>query len=126
MPIQTRRGPFPTQAATRLQKPCVSSIPTVPMRGMKGQNALRPVIASSAGRIVSIATIAMPTPRAQIGPSPEVPVTSASVRVSRAAMTVRPEAKMAGLALRIAMRTASCLSSWLRSSSRYLDTRSKA
>ena len=118
MPIQTRRGPRPTQRAIRLHAPWVSSVPSLPKRGMNGQNALRPVIASSAGRIVSIETIARPTPSAPIGPRPAVPVTSASVSVSSAAITVAAEATIAGPALRIAMRTASCLSSWLRSSSR--------
>ena len=85
---------------------------------MNGQNARRPVIASSAGRMVSIETIASPTPMAPIGPRPAVLVTSAIDSVSRAAITVRPEATIAGPALRIATRTASCLSSWLRNSSR--------
>ena len=73
---QRRADPDPPRpavrpsAAMRLQKPCVSSMPSVPTRGMNGQNALRPVIASSAGRMVSIETIAMPTPSAPIGPRP--------------------------------------------------------
>ena len=118
VPIQTGRGPRPTQAAIRLQVPCVSSMPSLPTRGMNGQKARRPVIARSAGRMVSIATIARPTPSAPIGPSPAVPLTSASERVNSAAITVPAEATIAGPALRIATRTASCLSSWRRSSSR--------
>ena len=89
---------------------------------MNGQNAFLPVIASRAGRMVIIETIARPTPSAPIGPRPAVPVTSASESVNSAAITVAADATIAGPALRIATRTASCLSSLRRNSSRYLDT----
>jgi hypothetical protein len=68
--------------------------------------------------MVSMATTAIAMPSAPIGPRPEVPVTSASDRVSSAAITVPPEARMTGLVLRIVTPMASCLSSWRRSSSR--------
>jgi hypothetical protein len=57
-------------------------------------------------------------PIAPIGPSPAVPSTWASVRHSSAAITVQPEATIAGPAVRKASAIASCLSSWRRSSSR--------
>ena len=68
--------------------------------------------------MVSIEIIAIPTPMAPIGPSPAVPLTSASDSVRSATMTVRPEARIAGPAVCNATRIASCLSSWRRSSSR--------
>ena len=93
---------------------------------MNGQKARRPVIASSAGRMVSIETIARAIPIAPIGPRPAVELTSANESVSRAAITVAPEARITGPVRRIATRTASCLSSCRRSSSRYRDTSSSA
>ena len=93
---------------------------------MNGQNARRPKIASAAGSIVSMKIIARPTPSAPIGPSPAVELTSARISTSSAAITVRPEARIAGPAVPSAIRIASCLSSWRRSSSRYLDTSSSA
>ena len=66
------------------------------VRDRAGQNQLRPQIVSSAGSIVSIEIIAIPTPIAPIGPRPAVPLTSAIESVSSAAITVRPEAKIAG------------------------------
>ena len=85
---------------------------------MNGKNTQRPSSTSSAGSSVSIAIIATAIPSAPIGPSPDVPLTFASVRHSSAAMTVRPEAKIAGPAVRSASAIASCLSAWRRSSSR--------
>ena len=67
---------------------------------------------------MSIEIIASATPIAPIGPSPAVPLTSATLSVSSAAITVSPEARIAGPALRSAIAIASCLSSWRRSSSR--------
>ncbi len=93
---------------------------------MRGQKARRPQITSQAGSSVSIASIATATPSAPIGPRPDVPLTSASMRHSSAAMTVMPEAKIAGPAVRSASAIASCLSSWVRSSSRYRATSSNA
>jgi hypothetical protein len=61
---------------------------------------------------------ATPMPIAPIGPRPAVPFTFASESDSSAAMTVRPDAKIAGPARRNASSIASCLSSWRRSSSR--------
>ena len=75
-------------------------------------------MASMAGSSVSIVIIATAMPIAPIGPRPAVPSTSAIDRHSSAAITVQPEAKMAGPAVRMASATASCLSSCLRSSSR--------
>ena len=60
------------------------------------QNALRPKITSSAGSMVSIEIIAIPTPIAPIGPRPAVPLTSARLSVSSARITVSPEARIAG------------------------------
>ena len=50
-------------------------------------------------------------PIAPIGPRPAVPLTSASDKRSSAAITVIPEAKIAGPAVRSAIAIASCLSS---------------
>ena len=118
VPTQTRRGARATHSAIRRQAPCVSSVPSLPTRGMKGQKARRPKIVSRAGRMVSIETIAIAMPIAPIGPRPEVPLTSASDSVSSAAITVAPEARMTGLVRRSVTRMASCLSSCRRSSSR--------
>ena len=85
---------------------------------MNGQNARRPKIVSAAGSIVSMKSIARPTPIAPTGPSPAVEFTSASSSTSSAAITVRPEARIAGPAVRSAIAIASCLSSCRRSSSR--------
>ena len=76
--IQTARGRIATRSPIRRQKPCVSSTAASPRCGMRGQNQLRPQIVSAAGSIVSIEIIASPTPIAPIGPSPAVPLTSAS------------------------------------------------
>ena len=118
MPIQTRRGPRPIHSPIRRQTPWVSSAASSPTWGTNGQNAQRPAITSIAGSSVSIETIAIAIPVAPIGPSPAVPSTSASSRQSSAAITVRPEARIAGPARRSASPIASCLSSWRRSSSR--------
>ena len=118
VPAQTRRGPRATHSAIRRHRPCVSSVPSLPTRGTNGQKARRPNNASSAGRMVSIATMAIAMPIAPIGPRPAVLVTSASERVNKAAITVPPEARITGLVRRTVTRMASCLSSWRRSSSR--------
>ncbi len=123
MPLtQTRRGLAATRSPIRRQRPCVSSVPCCPTCGIvskKGdQNALRPQITSSAGSMVSIEIIAIPTPMAPIGPRPAVPLTSASESVSSARITVSPEARIAGPAVPSATFIASCLSSCRRSSSR--------
>ena len=84
----------------RRQKPWVSSVPPAPTWGIVSkpgdQNALRPKIASSAGSTVSIEIIASPTPIAPTGPRPAVELTSAMLSVSSAAITVSPEARIAG------------------------------
>ena len=126
VPIHTRRGLRATRLPTLRQVPCVSSAPVSPKCGTPllqpniggRQNAPRPVMASMAGSSVSIVIIATAMPIAPIGPRPAVPSTWASDRHSSAAMTVQPEAKIAGPAVRMASATASCLSSCLRSSSR--------
>ena len=86
--------------------------------GTKGQKARRPKIVSSAGSRVSIERAAQKMPIAAIGPSPEVPLTLAIIRQSRAAITVAAEAKIAGPAEARAVRIASCLSAVRCSSSR--------
>ncbi len=88
------------------------------MCGTKGQKARRPKIVSSAGSRVSIESAAQATPIAAIGPSPEVPLTLAIIRQSRAAITVRAEAKIAGPADSSAAPIASYLSAVWCSSSR--------
>ena len=75
-------------------------------------------MASSAGSSVSMVIMATAMPTAPIGPRPAVPSTWAIDRQSSAAITVQPEAKIAGPAVRMASAIASCLSSCLRSSSR--------
>ena len=85
---------------------------------MNGQNDQRPAMTSTAGNSVSIEIIAIAMPVAPIGPRPEVPSTSASIRQSNAEITVNPEAMIAGPARRSAFAIASCRSSWSRSSSR--------
>ena len=121
-PTQTRREWAATHSPMRRQRPWVSSAPCCPTCGIVSrngdQNALRPKIASSAGSMVSIEIIAIPTPMAPIGPSPAVPLTSARLSVSSATITVSPEARIAGPAVCSATRIASCLSSWRRNSSR--------
>ena len=128
--IQIGRGRDATRSPIRRQRPWVSSVPIWPTCGIVSkngdQNALRPQITSSAGSIVSIEIIAIPTPMAPIGPRPAVPLTSARLSVSNARITVIPEARMAGPAVRSATRIASCLSSWRRNSSRYRLTSSNA
>ncbi len=120
--IQTVRGRVATRSPTRRQKPCVSSTPACPVWGIVSspgdQNARRPQITSAAGSTVSIEIIASATPIAPTGPSPAVEFTSARLSVSSAAITVRPEARIAGPAPRSAFAIASCSSSCLRSSSR--------
>jgi hypothetical protein len=85
---------------------------------MNGQKARLPTINSSAGSSVSIAIIATAIPIAPIGPRPAVPLSSASMRQSNAAITVMPEANIAGPAVLSARLIASCLSLARRSSSR--------
>ena len=90
--------------------------------GTNGQNARRPKIVSSAGSSVSMEIAAQATPMAAIGPRPEVPLTRAMLRQSRAAITVAAEANTAGPAEVIAARMASWRSNVWWSSSRYLAT----
>jgi hypothetical protein len=73
---------------------------------------------SSAGRNVICDSSATRMPIAPIGPSPAVPLTSASDNDNNAIDTVSAEATIAGPALRRARAIASCLSSICRSSSR--------
>ena len=68
--------------------------------------------------LVSMNAIARKIPIAPMGPSPAVPLTSASISTSSAATTVRPEYTIAGPAVRSASCIASCRDSWRRSSSR--------
>ena len=126
VPIQTRRGlratrlPTCAPGAVRLVGAGVAEVrhAVAPAEDRRRQNARRPVMASIAGSSVSIVIIATAMPIAPIGPRPAVPSTSASDRHSSAAITVQPEAKIAGPAVRMASAIASCLSSCLRSSSR--------
>ena len=97
-----------------------------PYRGRSGQNTQRPVMTSSAGSSVIMASRPTPTPIAATGPSPEMSAESAASRQSIAAITVRPLAKIAGPARRMATAMASCRSSCLRSSSRYRAISSSA
>ncbi len=62
------------------------------------------------------------TPIAATGPRVCVEPTSAASSDSIARVTVRPLARIAGPARETASAIASCLSSWRRSSSRYLET----
>ena len=109
--IQIRRGERATRSPTRRHVPWVSSAPSSPRCGMPlpqpkiggRQNARRPKIASSAGSNVSIESIATAMPIAPIGPMPEVALTSAIESASSAAITVMPEAKIAGPAVRSAI-----------------------
>ncbi len=122
----TRRGRRATRSPTRRHTPCSSVRPPSPKRGMPlwppkifgCQKTHRPHTTSSAGSSVSIVVIATNTPSAPIGPRPAVPSTSAMLRHSSAAITVQPEATMAGPAVRSACAIASCLFGWRRSSSR--------
>jgi hypothetical protein len=86
--------------------------------GTKGQKARRPKIVNSAGSRVSIESAAQAMPIAAIGPRPEVPLTLAIIRQSRAAITVAAEAKIAGPADLSAVCIASYLSAVWCSSSR--------
>jgi len=122
----TSRGRFCTRSPIRRHGPWVTSVPLSPTCGTKGQNARRPKIVSRAGSRVIMKSIASATPIAPTGPRPLVPFTWASTSVNSAQTTVRAEATIAGPAVRSASSIASCLSSWRRSSSRYLDTSSSA
>ena len=105
--IQIVRGRVATRSPTRRQKPCVSSTPG--LAGVRDRvQARRPERAAAADRQqrredVSIEIIASATPIAPTGPSPAVELTSAMLSVSSAAITVRPEARIAGPALRSAI-----------------------
>ena len=120
------RGRLPTRSATRRHQPWVSLLPVDPKRGMNGQNATRPPSSRRAGSAVTITSMATATPMAPMGPRPAVPLTSARLRHSSAAITVPAEATIAGPARRMATRMASCLSSVRLSSSRYLAVSSSA
>ena len=117
-PTQTFRGRAAMRSPRRRQAPSGSLGSDGSKRGMNGKKTQRPKIASNAGSTVSIVSIATAMPSAPIGPSPDVPLTFASVRHSSAAMTVMPEAKIAGPAVRRAIANASWRSAWRRSSSR--------
>ena len=97
-----------------------------PYLGLIGQKTHRPQTTSSAGSSVIIAIRPTPTPIAATGPRPEMSLDSAAIRQSMPTMTVSPLAMMAGPARRRATAMAWCRSSCLRSSSRYLATRSSA
>ncbi len=97
-----------------------------PYLGLTGQNIHRPKMTSSAGSRVIMAVRPMATPTAATGPRPEMSLDSAASRQSMPVITVRPLAMMAGPARRRATAMAWCRSSCLRSSSRYLATRSSA
>ena len=68
-------------------------------------------------------TMKMPT--AFTGPTVRVEASSAKISTSMAAITVPALAKIAGAARGIAIRSASCLSSCVCSSSTYLATSSR-
>ena len=91
-----------------------------------GQKTKRGAITSIAGSRVSIATIAEAMPIAPIGPRLEVELSSARERHRSAAITVPPEARIAGPAPLSATPIAwERLSTW-RNSSRYLAMSSNA
>jgi hypothetical protein len=81
-----------------------------PKTGRAGQNTHRPQLTSSAGRRVSMASRATPTPMASTGPMPLVEFSSATTSASMARMTVPALARMAGPARRNAIAIASCRS----------------
>ena len=91
--------PTSTEKIARRQRfVCGGNGPPGPS-GTNGQNARRPTTTSAAGSIVSMNVIARKMPIAPIGPSPAVPLTSASTSTSSAAITVRPENRIAGPAV---------------------------
>ena len=124
--IQTGRGRFAMRSPSRRQGPCSASAPPVPTRGTFGQKTKRGAITSIAGSRLSIESIAMKIPIAPIGPIEAVELSSARERQSRAAITVRPEATIAGPAPRSAYRIDSDLLSRCLSSSRYRAISSRA
>jgi hypothetical protein len=122
---QTTRGRTAMRRPIRAQKPrAVGS--GEPYVGLAGQNTQRPVITSSAGSSVIIASRATPTPMASTGPRPLVEFSSAKVRASRLRITVPALATIAGPARRSATLIAACRSSCRRNSSRYLAVSSSA
>ena len=125
MPIHTARGRTAMRRPTRAQKPLVVGS-AEPYAGLTGQNTQRPVITSSAGSSVIIASSATATPIASTGPMLLVEFSSARDRVSRLRTTVPALATTAGPARRSATAIAACRSSCRRSSSRYLAVISSA
>ena len=125
MTTQTSRGLTAMRRPTRAQNPLVVGS-SVPYAGLTGQNSQRPKITSRAGSRVIMASSATTTPIASTGPRLLVEFSSAMLSVSRLMITVPALAMMAGPARRSATAIASCLSSWRRSSSRYLAVSSSA
>ena len=89
-----------------------------PYGGTRGQKTQRPVITSSAGSSVIMASRPTATPIAATGPRPGWSSTRRASRQSIPTITVAALAMMAGPARRSASAIASCRSSCRRSSSR--------
>ena len=82
-----------------------------------GQKPRRPTIARMAGSSVIDANMTMTMPMALTGPTVRVEASSATTSTSIASVTVPALAMIAGATRGIAVRIASCLSSWRWSSS---------
>ena len=122
---QTQRGRALMACPTLAHRPRVVGS-AEPYPGLTGQKIHRPNTTSSAGSSVIIAIRPTPMPMAATGPRPEMSLDSAAIRQSMPVTTVSPLAMMAGPARRSATAMAWCRSACLRSSSRYLATRSSA
>ena len=85
---------------------------------MRGQNAARPAISSSAGSRVIWASRAATMLTAPTGPRPCREADCAARRQSMAAVTVPAEASRVGRVARSAAAIASSVAAWRRSSSR--------
>ena len=115
----------PIPAASRDQKPR-SPVAADPYAGRNGQNAHRPVSASTAGSSTSMDTSAQAMPTAATGPRPRVEPRSEASRQSRARMTVEPLATIGCTTPRHAAEIAVYRSRRRRSSSRYRAVNSNA
>jgi hypothetical protein len=117
VPIHTVRGRWLIAQPVLAQNP-VDVGSWLPSTGLTGQKIQRPMITSSAGSRLIIASRTTPTPMASTGPMLCVEFISATRRQSMPMMTVELLAMIAGPARCSASSIASCRSWCRRNSSR--------